>query len=127
VWLHPGLQQRVGPAVDSQKHWPEVAHIRAHDPEVALVTRAAGDDERLAFPEPRLQRRELDALRQEPALLAEVLERVLGEHLERVGDAGPLLCERGLEPASVERPAGGETGSVAEDARAADRHRLPVA
>ena len=59
-------------------------------PQVALVARAARDDERVPVAEAGLQRGKLDPLREQAALVAQVPQRVLGERLQRVGDAPPL-------------------------------------
>ena len=73
------------------------------------------------------QRRELDALREQPALVAEVPHRVLGERLERLRDARLLLVERLVELAA-RRARGRPRAHVAVpvDVRAADRDVLAV-
>ena len=73
------LAQRVRAPVDADEHGLEVPDVAADDPQVVLVPRAAGDHEDMAVAEPRLERRELDALREQPALLAQVAHRVVGE------------------------------------------------
>ena len=127
VGLHPRLDQRIGPAVDADQDRPEVAHVRPDDPEVALVAGAARDHERLALAEARLQRRELDALGEQAPFLAQVLQRVLGEDLQGIGNPRLLLGERRREPVRLERSAVGEARPVAEEARAADGHGVSVA
>ena len=57
------LEQRVGAAVHGDEHGPEVADVTGDDAQVALHPGAARDDERVAVPEARLQRREVDAAR----------------------------------------------------------------
>ena len=63
----PRLQERVGAPVDGDEDGLEVAHVRPDDPEVALVPRTARDDERVAVTEAGLERREADALREQPS------------------------------------------------------------
>ncbi len=81
----------------------------------------------MPFPEARLQGWEVDPLGEQAAFLAQVLERVLREDLERVGHPRALLCERRLEPGGLEGSPVGEARAVPEDARAADGHGLAVA
>ena len=69
----------------------------AHHAQVALVARAARDDERVAVAEARRERREVDAFRKQLSLLAEVAHRVLGERLQRFGHASALLAQRTFE------------------------------
>jgi hypothetical protein len=52
VGLVPGLEQRVGAAVDGDQHRLEVPDIRPHDPKVSLVTRPACDDKGVAVAKP---------------------------------------------------------------------------
>src|SRR5262249_26970877 len=94
--------------------------------EVALEPRPAGDHERVTVAEPGLERRKVDALREQRALLAQVPERVLGERPERLGDASELLAERALEVVLGEDLAGSKAGSVPEHASAGDRQRLAL-
>ena len=84
--------QRVGAAVDPDEHRLEVADVRPDDPQVALVAGPARDDQRVPVAEPRLQRREVDPLGQQAALVAQVLHRVLGELRQRFGHAAALLA-----------------------------------
>ena len=86
---------------------------------------AARDDERLPVAEPRLERRELDALGEEASLVAEVAHRVVRELLEGLGHAAALLGERPRELFGAERPSGGELRPVREEQRPA--HGEPVA
>src|SRR5205085_7904333 len=94
--------------------------------QIALVTGAARDDERVPLAEARLERGELDALREQLALLAQVAHRVLGERLERLGYAPALLAQQPLELALVEHAPGRETGAVAVDAGTAHGHELAL-
>src|SRR2546421_11893412 len=80
----------------------------------------------MALAEAGLQRRKRDPLGQQPALLAQIAKRVLGELPQRLGHPAPLFCERGLELARLKRPARYEAGSVLEDARPADGHVVAV-
>ena len=65
----------------------------------------ASDDERVPVAEPRPQRRKVDPLREEPALLAQVAHRVVGERLQRLGHPALLLGEHGRgSSASSARP-----------------------
>ena len=127
VGLHPGRKQRVCASVHADDHRLEVAHVRPDDREIALVAGATGDDQRVALPEPRLERREIDALGQQAPLLAQVAERVLGEPLERLGHPALLLRQRPRELVRVERAPVGQAGAVAEDARTADADVVAVA
>ena len=54
----------------------------------------ARDDQRVPVAEARLDRREVDALGEQPALVAQEPHRVVGERAERLGHARPLLGER---------------------------------
>ena len=120
------LEQRLGAAVDGDEHGPEVADVRAHDPEVALVARAARDHEGVAIAEAGAERREVDPLGQQPALLAEIPQRVVREVLQSLGDAALLLGQRSGQLVLVERAARGEARAVPEEARAADGQPLTV-
>ena len=120
------LHQRLGAAVHRDQHGPEVAHVRAHDPEVALVARAARDDERVAVAEAGAELREVDPLGQQPPFLAEVPQRVVGEVLQRLGDAALLLGERIGQLVLAERAAGREAGAVPEQARSPHGQLLAV-
>ncbi len=94
VRLEADLEQRIGASVDGNEHRLEVPDVRADDPEVALVAGATGHDDGVPVAEPRLQRRELDPVGEQLALVAEVAQRVVGERLERLGDAPLLVGER---------------------------------
>ena len=124
--FQPSSDQRLRAAVDGDEHRPEVADVAAHDLEVALVPRPAGDDERVPVAEARLERGEVDPLREQLALVAQVAERVVGELLQRLGDASLLLEQRAGELVLLERPPGREAGAVPEEARAADGQPLAV-
>ena len=97
-----------------------------HDPQVALVPGPAGDDDGVAIAELRRQRRKVDAVGEELALVPEVAQRVVGERLERLGDAALLVGERPHERALGELDALGELGSVAPQAAGPHGHRLAV-
>ena len=90
------------------------------------MARPARDDERVPVAEARLERREVDPLGQQPPLLAQVAQRVVGELLQRLGDAALLLGERAGELVLLERAAGREAGAVPEEARAANGQLLAV-
>ena len=126
VGLPALLQQRLRAAVDGDEHGLEVAHVRADDPEIALVAGPARDDERVPVSEAGLQRREVDPLGEQPALLAQVAHRVVGELLERLRHTALLRCERTDELALLECPAGGDTRPVPEEAPAANGEPLAV-
>ena len=127
VGLEPGLEQRVGAAVDRDQHGLEVADVRADDPQVALVPGPARDDERVPVAEARLERREVDALREQAPLVAQVAHRVLGERLERLGHAALLRDQRAVELACLQHAPRREARAVAEDAAAAHGELLAVA
>ena len=55
--FQPASSERVGAAVDADQHRPEVAHVRAHHAQVALVPGPARDDERVPVAKPRLAAR----------------------------------------------------------------------
>ena len=76
--------------------------------------------------EARLERRELDPLGEQPALLSQVTHRVLGERLERLGHPSQLVVQRTLELGLAQHAARGEAGAVAEEAGAPDRERLAL-
>ena len=118
VRLHPHLEQRVGASVDGEEHRLEVADVRPHDPEVALVARPARDDDRVPLAEARLQRRELDPVGEQLPLVAQVAERVVGERLERLGDPALLVGERAASVASV--------SSIPSASRVPLRHSSPL-
>ena len=120
----PGLAKRVGPAVDADEDGVEPTDVRADDAEVTLVAGATRHDQGVAIPEPRPERREIDAFREDPPLLAEVEERVLEERLQRLRHAAPLLGERELELVHLDRPPGRDPLPVAEERRAADRDEV---
>ena len=124
--LHPGGQQRVRPAVDADDHRLEVAHVRTHDHQVALVPRTAGDHEGMPLAKPRLHWGEVEALGKQATLLPQVLQGVLGEDLERLGHPAPLIGERLRQLFRLERAAPRHAGAVAEEACAADAQQLAV-
>ena len=124
--FQPSSISASAPAVDGDEHRPEVADVAADDLEIALVARPAGDDERMPVAEARLERGEVDPLREQLALVAEVAERVVGELLQRLGDAPLLLQQRAGELVLLERPPGREARAVPEEARAADGQPLAV-
>ena len=80
----------------------------------------------MALPEARPERREGEPLGQEPPLLAQVAEGVLGELLERLGHPCALLGERCFKLVRLKRTARHETRPVLEDARPADGHVVAV-
>ena len=90
------------------------------DRKVALVARSARDDERVPLAEACLEGRELDAFGEQASLVAQVAQGVLGKAFERLRHPALLLVERLRELLGLERPAVGQAGAVAEDARAAD-------
>ena len=110
VRLVAGLDQRVGAAVDADQHRLEVADVRPHDPQVALVAGPAGDDERVPVAEARLQRREVDPLGEQAAL----------------PPSGAAACSRRtLDSDSVTRPrcsASARSSSRSSRARPRARH-----
>ena len=99
--LEADLEQRVRASVDGDEHRLEVPDVRTHDPEVSLVARPARDDDGVSVAEPRLQLREVDPVGEQLALVAQVAQRVVGERLERLGDAALLVGERSASVASV--------------------------
>ena len=119
------LEQGLGPAVDRDEHGPEVAHVPAHDLEVALEPRPTCDHERVPVAEARLERREVDPFGEQLPFLAQIAERVVGELLQRLGDAALLLEQRSGELALLERTPRRHAGAVAEEAGAA--HGQPLA
>ena len=126
VRLVPRLEQRVCATVDADENRLEVADVRLDDPQIALVTGAARDDERVAVTKPRLDHREVDPLGEDPPLLAEVAHGVLGEGLERFRHPSTLLGQRGREVLRLQDLPRGHAIAVPEDARAADRDELAV-
>ncbi len=126
IGLVARLEERVGATVDADENRLEVADVRLDDPQIALVTGAARDDERVAVAKPRLDRREVDPLGEDPPLLAEIAHRVLGKRLERFGHAPALLGERVGELLRLEDLPRGHAIAVPEDACAADGHELAV-
>ena len=115
VGLEPGLLQRVRAAVHADQDGLELPDVRADDPQVALVPGAARDNERLPVAEPRLERRELDALGEQAALVAEVAHRVVGELLEGLGHPAALLRQRACELFGAERLPGSQLRPVREE------------
>ena len=105
VRLEAVLEERVSASVDRDEQRFEVADERPDDPQVALVPGTASDDERMAVAEARAQDGEIDPLREEPPFLAKVSHRVLGELLERLGDAAALLGKRAREVVRAEHAA----------------------
>ena len=51
--VQPGLEQRVGAAVDTDQHGLIVANVRPDHAQVALVARAARDDQHVPVAQPR--------------------------------------------------------------------------
>jgi hypothetical protein len=123
---HARVEQCVRAPVDADDDRFEVTDVRPDDRQVALVTGATGDDQRVALPEARLQRREGDPLGQEPSLLAQIAEGVLGELLQRLGHPRPLLGQRDLELVRLKRAPRHQTRPVLEDARPADGYVIAV-
>jgi hypothetical protein len=91
------------------------------------VAGTAGDDESVPVSEARLEGREVDALGEEPTLLAQVAHGVIGERLECLRHAAALLGEGGREVRCLPHPPGDETVAVPEDARAPHREQVAVA
>ncbi len=120
------LHERFRPAVDGDEHRPEVADVAAHDPEVALEPRPARDDESMPVAEARLERGEVDPLREQLPLLAQVAERVVRELLQRLGDAALLLEQRAGQVMLLERTSRRNARAVAKEARAANGQPLAV-
>jgi hypothetical protein len=120
------LEQRIGAAVDGDQHRLEVANVRAHHPQIALVTGAACDNECVAIAESRRQRRKVDSLGEHLSFLAQVAHRVLGEGLERLGDAAALVAERPFQLALLEDAAGRQARAVAVEPGPADRDQLTL-
>jgi hypothetical protein len=81
----------------------------------------------VAVAEARPERREVDPLGEQAALLAQVAHRVVGERLERLGHPPLLLGQGPLELGRVQQAPAGEARAVAEDARAAHGQELAVA
>ena len=126
VRLEPDLEQRVGAAVDGDEHRLEVPDVRPHDPEVALVARPAGDDDGVPVAEARLQGREVDPVGEQLALVAQVTQGVVGERLQRLGDAALLVGERDRECRLGQLDALRQSRPVPPDRPAAHGHGLAV-
>ena len=90
------------------------------------MARAAGDDQRVPVAEARPERREVDALDQQAALRPQVLQGVLCELRQRLGDPPALLGQGALELAFLPCPAPGEARPVPEDAGAAHGQLLTL-
>ena len=80
------LEQGLGAAVDRDDHGTHVADERPQGAQVALVADAADDHERGAIAKVGGEAGQLDPAGQQLALLAHVLDRVVGEALERLAD-----------------------------------------
>ena len=78
------FEQRLGPSIDGDDHRAHVADEGAQRAQVALMANAAHHDERGPVAKVRAKARQLDAPRQQLALLAHVLDGVVREALERV-------------------------------------------
>ncbi len=89
VRLQALLQQRLGTAVDGDDHGAHVADEGPQRTQVALVLDAAYDDQRRAVAKVGGKARQLDPAREQLALLAHVLDRVVREALERLADLAP--------------------------------------
>src|SRR6185503_1553855 len=116
----------VGAAVDADEHGLEVADVRLDDVQVALHPGAAGHHEGVPVAKARLHLREPDPFGKELRLVTKVPEGVLGEALERLGDAASLLGQLRLDVRLRQGAAGREARAVAEEARAADDEGLAV-
>ena len=81
---------------------------------------AAHDDQRRAIAKVGVEARQLDAARQQLALLEHVLDRVLREGLERVADLAPALVGRGADGGGLLHGAGRDDLGAAQDVAAAD-------
>ena len=108
VGLEALLEQRVGAAVDGDDPRLDVADVRAQHAQVLLVVDAAHDDQRRAVAEVGVEARQVDAPRQQLALLEHVLDRVLRERLERVADLAPALVGGGAHGGGLLHLAAGE-------------------
>src|SRR6185503_4110260 len=126
VRLVAGLEEVVGAAVDADEHGLEVADVRLDDVQVALHPGAAGHHEGMPVAKARLHLREPDPFGKELRLVTKVPEGVLGEALERLGDAASLLGQFRLDVRLRQGAAGREPRAVAEEARAADDEGLAV-
>src|ERR1044072_2010013 len=73
---------------------------------------------------PGLQRGEVDPLGKKPSFLAQVAKRVVGECLERLGDAPALFGDRTRALVGRQRAASGDAVAVPKDACAADREQI---
>ena len=107
----------VAVAGDDQR--PHVADVGAQRFEVAAVAVPADDDQHLAVAERGPGVRELDAAGEDVGLLADVLDRVLGELGQRLVDPLPLLLEFALQLRDRADPAVGHRLAV-------DQHRAAV-
>ena len=76
--------------------------------------------------EARLERRKLDPFGQELSLFAQVAHRVVGERLERLGDAAALLGQRPFKLSGIEDAARSETGAVPVEAGTAHGEHLAL-
>ena len=103
VGLEADVEQRVGAAVDADEHRLVLAQVGLQRLEVALVVVPAHDDHRVPALDLRAQRRQLDRLERDLRLLADVLERVLGELLELVADVGPRRLHRASMTSATSR------------------------
>src|SRR4029453_2195374 len=87
----------------------------------------ARHDQRMPFAESDLERRKIHTLREQTAFVAQVLERVLREALERLGHPPALLGERPPQLTGVEAATVRAACAVAKEACPADGHVLAVA
>ena len=96
VRLVAGFEEGVRTPVHSDEDRLEVTDVRTDRPQVALVSRVAGDDQGVAVTERRPELGQLHALGQELALLAQEAQRVVGEVFERFGEEPAPLEPRQL-------------------------------
>ena len=126
VGRQPGLEQRVPASVHADQHRAEVADVRPQGSQVVPVVGAAHDDQGMAIAEVRAQLGDLQAPREDVPLVADVLERVLGEVMDRLADAVLLLAGDVAQLGDTQHPSLDQDAVGPDHGAAADRHRVAV-
>src|SRR5699024_6810501 len=126
VGPEPGVQDRVGAAVDTDDHGPVLPQERPQGGQVLLVVVAAHDDQHRPAGQVGADAGGADAVEQQVAFAQHVLHGVLGELLELLGQAlaGDLLGR--VDGGLVLNDALADPGALAEHGRPVQGDDLPV-
>ncbi len=122
--LIAGLPDRIGPAVNSDQHRPDIADVGPERPEVTLVVGSPDNDQDVTVTEDRLRIRKVDGTGEQLPLFLDVRDRVLGEVGKGVMDLVLLPFDLPVEIGLQLLRTGCHSRPVALDFPAFDHHML---